>query len=46
MKQRRIYLSAPMSGIPEFNRPAMAKEAARLRSAGHFVFNPGDGHSN
>jgi len=42
VKKRRIYLSAPMSGIPDFNRPAMAKEAERLRAAGHYVFNPGE----
>lgn len=38
----RIYVAAPMRGIPEFNFPAIHREAARLRNAGHMVFSPAD----
>jgi hypothetical protein len=35
-----IYISGPVTGIPENNAPAFAAEAARLRAAGHTVVNP------
>ena len=38
----KIYLSGPMSDIPNFNFPAFDKAAAHLRSLGHEVFNPAD----
>ena len=37
-----IFISGPMSGLPDFNRPAFMSEAARLRALGYFVFNPGE----
>ena len=39
---KRIYLSGPMTGIPELNFPAFNAEAARLRALGHQVVNPAE----
>lgn len=39
---KRIYLSGPMTGIPEHNFPAFNAEAARLRALGYDVVNPVD----
>lgn len=41
-KKRRIYISGPMSGLPEHNFPAFHAEAARLRDLGYDVVNPAD----
>jgi len=38
----RIYLSGPMTGLPDLNFPAFAAEAARLRAAGWDVVNPAE----
>jgi hypothetical protein len=38
----RIYLSGPMSGLPEHNFPAFMRYAAELRAAGHSVVNPAE----
>lgn len=38
----RIYISGPMSGMPEHNFPAFNAEAARLRALGYDVVNPVD----
>lgn len=38
----RIYLSGPMSGLPEHNYPAFNAAAARLRAQGHDVVNPAE----
>lgn len=37
-----IYLSGPMTGLPEFNYPAFHAEAARLRTKGFTVVNPAE----
>jgi len=39
---KRIYLSGPMTGLPEFNYPLFHRTARRLREEGHFVFNPAE----
>ncbi|WIF69705.1 DUF4406 domain-containing protein [Metapseudomonas otitidis] len=39
---RRIYLSGPMTGLPDENRPAFNAEAARLRALGYEVVNPAE----
>ena len=38
----RLYLAGPMTGRPDWGRPAFAAVAERLRAAGHQVWNPGD----
>lgn len=38
----RLYLSGPMTGIPDHNFPAFNAEAARLRGKGYDVVNPVD----
>lgn len=38
----RLYLSGPMSGIPDNNFPAFHEWAQRLRAAGHDVVNPAE----
>ena len=36
----RLYLSGPMTGLPEFNHPAFMDAEARLTEAGFLVLNP------
>lgn len=36
----RIYIAGPMTGIPEYNRPAFFEAAAQLMERGHTVLNP------
>lgn len=37
-----IYISGPMTGLPEFNFPAFHAEASRLRNLGYEVVNPAE----
>ena len=36
----KAYISGPMTGLPDYNRPAFREAAARLRSEGYEVFSP------
>lgn len=38
----RIYISGPMTGLPELNFPAFHSAASRLRALGHEVVNPAE----
>ena len=38
----RIYVSGPMSGLPELNFPAFAAETIRLRGLGYEVVSPAE----
>ena len=42
MNKKRIYLSGPMTGLPEFNFPAFHAAARKIRALGHQVFNPAE----
>lgn len=35
-----LYLSGPMTGVPDLNRPAFTKAAKALRKKGYSVVNP------
>lgn len=37
-----VYVSGPMTGMPELNFPAFHKAAATLRAVGYRVVNPAD----
>jgi hypothetical protein len=37
-----LYLSGPMTGVKDFNRPAFNRWARRLRAAGYCVINPAE----
>lgn len=39
----KLYISGPMTGLPEFNFPAFNAAARHLRDAGFEVVNPADG---
>ncbi|MDZ5602549.1 DUF4406 domain-containing protein [Pseudomonas sp. RP23018S] len=39
---RRVYISGPMTGLPEFNYPAFNAAASELRAAGAHVENPAE----
>lgn len=41
-KKRVIYLSGPMTGLPEWNFPEFNRVAAKLRALGHTVLNPAE----
>lgn len=38
----RLYLSGPMTGLPEFNRPAFRAAAKQLRDHGYKVASPAE----
>jgi hypothetical protein len=38
----KIYISGPMTGLPDLNFPAFHAEAARIRALGHEVVNPAE----
>jgi hypothetical protein len=38
----RVYLSGPITGLPDLNFPAFNAEAARLRALGFEVVNPAE----
>lgn len=40
MAKRTIYLSGPISGMPDKNHPLFMSVAQQLRAEGHEVFNP------
>ena len=40
----KIYLSGPMTGLPEYNYRAFHAAARKLRSLGHTVINPAELH--
>lgn len=42
MPKRRVYLSGPMSGYPDYNYPLFNDVAGKLRAAGWEVFNPAE----
>jgi hypothetical protein len=37
---KKIYIAGPMTGLPEFNKPAFFELAAKLEEQGHIVLNP------
>lgn len=39
---KAIYLSGPMTGLPEFNKPEFNRIAAILGAAGHPILNPAE----
>ena len=41
---KTIYLSGPMTGLPDLNFPAFHAQAARLRDLGYTVINPAELH--
>lgn len=38
----RVYLSGPMNGMVNYNKPAFFRAAAELRCIGHEVWNPAE----
>lgn len=38
--QRKIYVAGPMTGLPNFNRPAFHAYAAQIEASGHIALNP------
>lgn len=37
---KKIYIAGPMTGLPEFNKPAFNAKAEELRKEGFIVLNP------
>lgn len=40
--ENRVYISGPITGMPDLNRAAFAETQAKLESLGYSVFNPLD----
>ena len=40
--QLKIYVSGPMTGLPDLNYPAFNAAAEKLRALGHEVYNPAE----
>jgi len=40
MKRHNVYISGPMTGLPEYNHPAFFNAHNRLIESGHAVINP------
>lgn len=38
----KVYLSGPMTGLPEMNYPAFMEAANRLRACGFEIYNPAE----
>jgi hypothetical protein len=43
---KTLYLSGPMTGLPDLNHAAFWAEASRLRALGYYVVNPAEVNSN
>lgn len=39
---KRVYISGPMTDLPQLNFPAFNEAAADLRAAGYFAVNPAE----
>lgn len=42
----KLYLSGPMTGLPDLNYPAFINAAHGLRAIGHEVYNPAEWENN
>lgn len=41
-RKRNIYLSGPMTGLPDYNYPTFHRVTSQLRQSGHRVYNPAE----
>ncbi len=40
IEAKKVFISGPMTGYPDFNRPAFMEAETNLKAAGFSVFNP------